>query len=241
MSLPKDLVVRTIEMHTGSSIRTVVSGFPPTIGSTVLEKVGAMYTSIVYTLYGCLNIPVTRLFAKQPVKTNNKENIKALFYLLPEGHVMRDSINMSRIILVLSSRKTTLQWRNNERDGVSNHEPHDCLLNRLFRRTSKKTSKLRVSRLCVGNSPVTGEFPTQRASYAEYVSFWWRHHDMQTLTRDNQSTTEPSKTVYIEKYALSFVALCFIVVTFHFSEVILWLLLMHRLPLIPAWTSNCTH
>ena len=28
-----------------------------------------------------------------------------------------------------------------------------------------------------GNSPVTGEFPTQRASNAEYVSIWWRHHE----------------------------------------------------------------
>ena len=30
--------------------------------------------------------------------------------------------------------------------------------------------------LCAGNSPVTGEFPTQRASNAENVSIWWRHH-----------------------------------------------------------------
>ena len=29
-----------------------------------------------------------------------------------------------------------LQWRHNERDGVSNPQPHDCLLNRLFRRRS---------------------------------------------------------------------------------------------------------
>ena len=48
----------------------------------------------------------------------------------------------------------TLQWRHNKRDGVSNHQPHDCLLNRLFRRKSKKTSKIRVIGLCVGNSPV---------------------------------------------------------------------------------------
>ena len=46
-----------------------------------------------------------------------------------------------------------LQWRHNERDSVSNHQPHDCLLNRLFRRRSKKTSNLRVTGLCVGNSP----------------------------------------------------------------------------------------
>ena len=51
-----------------------------------------------------------------------------------------------------------------------------CLLNRLFRRRSKKTSKLRVTGLCEGNSPVTGEFPTQRASNAENGSIWWRHH-----------------------------------------------------------------
>ena len=70
----------------------------------------------------------------------------------------------------------SLQWRHNVRDGVSNHQPHDCLLNRLFRRRSKKTSKLRVTGLCVGNSPVTGEFPAQMASNAENVSIWWRHH-----------------------------------------------------------------
>ena len=46
----------------------------------------------------------------------------------------------------------TLHWRHNGRDSVSNHQPHDWLLNRLFRRRSKKTSKLRVTGLCVGNS-----------------------------------------------------------------------------------------
>ena len=69
-----------------------------------------------------------------------------------------------------------LQWRHDGRDGVTNHQPHDCLLKRLFRRRSKKTSKLRVTGLCEGNSPVTGEFPAQRASNAENVSIWWRHH-----------------------------------------------------------------
>ena len=47
----------------------------------------------------------------------------------------------------------TLLWRHNEHDSVSNHQPRSCLLNRLFRRRSKKTSKLRVTGLCVGNSP----------------------------------------------------------------------------------------
>ena len=39
-----------------------------------------------------------------------------------------------------------------------------------------KTSKLRVTGLCAGNSPVTDEFPAQKASNAENVSIWWRHH-----------------------------------------------------------------
>ena len=74
-------------------------------------------------------------------------------------------------------RGATLQWRHNGHDGVSNHQPHYCLFNRLFWHRSKKTSKLRVAGLCAGNSPVTGEFPAQRASNAENVSIWWRHHE----------------------------------------------------------------
>ena len=73
--------------------------------------------------------------------------------------------------------RISLIWRINGGDSVSNHQPHDYLLNRLFRRRSKKTSKLRVTGLCAGNSPGTGKFPAQMASYAENVSIWWRHHD----------------------------------------------------------------
>ena len=40
----------------------------------------------------------------------------------------------------------------------------------------KKTIKARVTGLCAGNSPVTGEFPAQRASNTENVSIWWRRH-----------------------------------------------------------------
>ena len=81
------------------------------------------------------------------------------------------------IISVYDHEKFPLQWRDNDLSGVSNHQPHGCLLNRLFRRRSKKTSKLRVRHwpLC-GEFTRTGEFPTQRASYAENVSIWWRHH-----------------------------------------------------------------
>ena len=69
-----------------------------------------------------------------------------------------------------------LQVRHYGRGGVSNHQPRQCLLNRLFRRRSKRTSKLRVTGLWAGNSPVTGDFPAQKASNAENVSIWRRHH-----------------------------------------------------------------
>ena len=72
------------------------------------------------------------------------------------------------------------QWRHNEPDGISKHQPHDCLLNRLFRHKSKNTSKVRVTGLCEGNSPVTGEFPAQMASNAENVSISWRHHGLKS-------------------------------------------------------------
>ena len=75
----------------------------------------------------------------------------------------------------------TLLWGHNGRDGVSDHQSYDCLLNRLFRCRPKKTSKLRITGLCEGNSPVTGEFPAQGASHAENVFIWWCHHDMAAL------------------------------------------------------------
>ena len=83
----------------------------------------------------------------------------------------------------------TLQWRHNVCDCVSNHQPRDCLLSRLFRRRSNKTSKLRITGLCGWNSPITGEFPAQRASNAENVSIRWRHHETMSLIVDTQSVS----------------------------------------------------
>ena len=70
-----------------------------------------------------------------------------------------------------------LQWRHNERDGVTNHWRFDCLPSRLFRCRPKNPSELRVTGLCVGNPPATGGFPTQTTSNAENISISWRNHD----------------------------------------------------------------
>ena len=83
--------------------------------------------------------------------------------------------------LIININLSPLQWHNNEHDGISNHWRLDCLLNRLFRRRSKKTSKLHVTCLCKGNSSVTSEFTSQRVSNMENVSIIGCHHVCQVL------------------------------------------------------------
>ena len=83
------------------------------------------------------------------------------------GYSPHCSVNMS------------LRWRHNDHDGVSNHQPHGCLLNRLFRRRSKKASKLRVTCLCAGNSlgPVNSphKWPVTRKMFQfdDVVMYFW--------------------------------------------------------------------
>ena len=76
----------------------------------------------------------------------------------------------------LRTSSCSLQLRHNERGGVSNHRRLLCLLNRLYRRRSNKTSKLRFTCFNEGTSPVTCEFPAQMASKVENVSICWRYH-----------------------------------------------------------------
>ena len=74
--------------------------------------------------------------------------------VIQKSAIYQIQINTNPSILQPHPRpQSTLQWCHNDHDGVSNHQPHGCLLNRLFRSRSKKTSKLRVTGLCVGNSP----------------------------------------------------------------------------------------
>ena len=64
----------------------------------------------------------------------------------------------------------SLQLRHNERDGVLNHQPHGRLVK------AQINENIKAPHHRVGNSPVTGEFPAQRASNTENVSIWWRHY-----------------------------------------------------------------
>ena len=105
--------------------------------------------------------------AKRNQWQRNKYTWKATYYNLvgtaaycaKPGTIFALPVNWG---YVCQLEKQTLQWRHNGCDSVSNHKPHDCLLNRLFRHRWNKTSKLRVTGFCAGNSPVTGELPAQR-------------------------------------------------------------------------------
>ena len=106
----------------------------------------------------------------------------------------------------------TSQWRHNEHDGFSNHRHLDCLLNCLFRLRSKKTStwsKLCVTDLSEGNSPVTDEFPSQRASNMENVSIWWHQHDFVLASVYNITKADWTKQ-------------CFCWSIFHMTEAGVW-------------------
>ena len=87
-----------------------------------------------------------------------KKYFRVIFSIsMRQKRQMKSKVSLINLIFqittVLNMNYISLRWRHNDHDGVSNHQPHGCLLNRLFRRRSKKTSKLRVTGLCVGNSP----------------------------------------------------------------------------------------
>ena len=80
---------------------------------------------------------------------------------------MKHRVCIVSILEKRSSQVPSLQWRHNGHDGISNHQPHDCLLNRLSRHRSKKTSKPCITGLCAGNSPVNSphKWPVTRKMF----------------------------------------------------------------------------
>ena len=119
---------------------------------------------------------VCRLFVAKPVRTSG--DVLSIRNILRLKNKIWNNIQQNALDTSPRSRVEfgALQWRHDERNSVPNHQPHECLLNDLFGRRSKKTWKLCVTGLCAGNSPVPGEFTAQMASIAENVLIWWRHH-----------------------------------------------------------------
>ena len=69
----------------------------------------------------------------------------------------------------------------NDRHGVSNYWPIECLFSSLLRLIKKKHQRSALLSLCEGNPPESGGFPAQRGSNAESASIWWRHKDIHLL------------------------------------------------------------
>ena len=139
-----------------------------------------------YYIYA--NVVTNKLWQMRRDKTQQIGTSLLAFSISYQQHSQVNPSNVGPIYIRIWSPpcfQMSLQRRHNDHDRVSNHRPHDCLLNRLFRRRSKKTSKLRVTGLCAGNSPVTGEFPAQMASDSGNVSILWRHHIWQAWCRQN--------------------------------------------------------
>ena len=74
----------------------------------------------------------------------------------------------------------SLQWRHNERDGVSNHRRLDCLPNRLFRQI-KENIEAPCHWHLWGESTMIGGVPSQGAPLTENVAIWWRHHGLRCI------------------------------------------------------------
>ena len=94
------------------------------------------------------------------------------------------------LMMIMGEDSLALRWRHNEWDGVSNHQPHDCLVNCLSGRRSKKTSKPRVTGLCAGISPGPVDSPhkwpvTRKLFpfddvimvYDSLITVWWLADD----------------------------------------------------------------
>ena len=78
-----------------------------------------------------------------PVQIALKFNNSWLLFYRGTCQISKQSVNTNTHITVMSY---WARWQ-------SNHRRLDCLLSRLFRRRSKKTSKLRITGLCEENPP----------------------------------------------------------------------------------------
>ena len=144
-----------------------------------LRRYRAHYDVIVITSVAMLTVNYSSTYSLNLLVDNHHDYVMVIVFMIIDtvNRYKHDRwSNAVSCVSPLQNRFSTLRWHHNVCDSVSNHQPYDCLFNRLFRRRSKKTSKLRVTSLCAGNSPVTGEFPAQMASNAENISIWWRHH-----------------------------------------------------------------
>ena len=123
-----------------------------------------------------------------------------------------------------------LQWRHNEREGISNHPRDDCLLSRWFRCRSKKISKIRVTGLCAGKSPVNSPYKgsvTRKMSPFDDVIM----HHRKSETAYNYLIIETGWRLYVSDQGHHWFWLWLYITT----------VFLHGLILIPSWINNYIH
>ena len=120
-----------------------------------LCHIGVVITMTSWWVQWRLKSPACRRVTQPFVQAKVKENISTL--------------GLCHIGVVITMTSWWVQWRLKSPACRWFTQP-------FVQAKVKETSKLRVTGLCEGNSPATGEFPTQRASHAENVSIRWRHH-----------------------------------------------------------------
>ena len=140
--------------------------------------------------------PLLAIIHLNPPNPSNGPKVTFLNSLWP---ILRQRSGSTLAQVVAWYLMVSLWWCHNGCNSALNHQPHDCFLNRLFRRRSKKTSKLRVTGLCAGNSPGTSEFLAQMASNAENVSIWWCHHAKPKPLREPTLTYDNELDFYLKK------------------------------------------
>ena len=88
----------------------------------------------------------------------------------------------------------TLQWRHNERDGVSNHQPHDCLLKRAHRRKYQSSASLAFVRgihRWLVNSPHKWPVSQKMFPFDDAITLPWRRsHSIWMSVRTQLSPIE---------------------------------------------------
>ena len=145
-----------------------------------------------------------------------------------------------------------LQWRHNERDVVSNHQRLCCLLDRLFRRRSKKPSKLRVTGLCVRgthrwpvNSPHKGSVTRTKIPFDDVIMANWRSRSVTvsfTCARNVVFQRKINFCVDVERIVyFPYVWLCFICFLFKITHIhIRFVCVYFEFTLLSStwWTQN---
>ena len=144
-------------------------------------------TSCVRATNSSTSLPVTSIFWKR-----KKRNSISSFWYKEEPLLLLHF--RKEWTFVCTPLKTTLQWYHNEYNGISNNQRLDCLLNQIVQAQIKENIKSLHHWPLRGNTPVTSGFPSQRASNAENVSIWWRHHH--PGMEDDELSTGSQKLIF---------------------------------------------